>query len=192
MSSSKRLGIKKDAEKKGTDRRKILDEADGDETEMPRGVTEPEERDRCNNARADEQDRQPPAGFAKHERIRVLKINQKHDCEGNEENCFDEQTRNRRGTGFFSQQSVKSEREAERDGDPWETAVTESEIQDAERGEQNGCELPAGKAFAEKECAEENIHQGRHEIAKARFDDAADVDRVNKKKPIRGDCESAG
>src|SRR5260370_2395362 len=52
--------------------------------------------------------------------------------------------------------------------------------------------MQPGEALTEKNCAEQNIHQRRHEITEAGFDDATNVHRINKQKPVRGDGEAAG
>ena len=88
----------------------------------------------------------------------MLKIDKKNHRERNEQDRFDEQTRNGGGAGLFSKQSVKSEGDAKQNGDPRKTAVTESEIQHSERGEHDRRELQPGETFPEKKCAEENVH----------------------------------
>jgi len=52
MSACERFAIKKRAEKERADRRKVLEEPDRNQTEMPRRVTEPKERDGSDNAGA--------------------------------------------------------------------------------------------------------------------------------------------
>jgi len=52
--------------------------------------------------------------------------------------------------------------------------------------------LQPGQTFPQKDRAEENVHQRRHEITEAGFDDATGVDRVNEEKPIGRDGEAAG
>lgn len=79
---------------------------------MTRRVAEPKQRNRGDDSGTDEQDRQPPAGAAEIERAGMLEVKKKNDGEGHEQDCFDEQTRDRRGAGLFSKQSVKSEGEA--------------------------------------------------------------------------------
>src|SRR5437588_9991707 len=96
------------------------------------------------------------------------------------------------GAGLFSEQSVKAERDAEQDGDPGEAAITESEIQHSERGEQDRHKLQTGETFMEKNCAKENVHQRGHEITEAGLDDAVSVDRVNEEEPIRRNGQAAG
>src|ERR1700694_844926 len=123
MSARKWFVIKENAKKERTNRRKILKETDGYEPKMLRGVAEPEKRNGGNDAGADEQDRQRPAGAAEYERARSLKINEKNGRKRNEQDRFDEQTGNGGGAGLLSEQSVKSKGDAERDRDPRETAV---------------------------------------------------------------------
>src|SRR5215471_7137421 len=159
---------------------------------MARRVAEPKQRDGSDDAGANEQDRQPPAGPAEIERAGMLEIKKENDRERDEQNCFDEQTRDRRSAGLFSQQSIKPKGEAKRNRDPREAPVTESEIQNAERSEKDGDELPARKPFAQKNRSEEHMHQGRHEIAETGFYDVPDVDRVNEEEPVGRDRESAG
>src|SRR5258708_4991725 len=159
---------------------------------MPRCVTEPEQWNGRNDAGAHEQDRQPPAAASENHRARMSKIKKKNNRERDEQNCFDEQTRDRGRARFLSEQSVKSERETKGNRNPRKPTVAEGQIQHAERGEQNRRELPAGETFAQKNRAEENVHQWRHEIAETCFDNATDVDRVNEEKPVRRDGESAG
>src|SRR6266516_4660020 len=69
---------------------------------------------------------------------------------------------------------------------------TETEMQNAERGEQDRYKLQTGETFAKKNCAEENVHQRRHEITEAGLDDATNIDRVDEEKPIRRDGQTAG
>src|SRR6266446_3756027 len=81
---------------------------------------------------------------------------------------------------------------SEQDGDPGEAAITESEIQNSERGEQDRHKLQTGETFTEKNCAKENVHERGHEITEAGLDDAASVDRVNEEEPIRCNGQAAG
>ena len=54
MAAGERLVIKENSEKERTNRREILKETDGDEPEMSRGVAEPKEGNRGDDAGADE------------------------------------------------------------------------------------------------------------------------------------------
>ena len=128
MSARKWFMIKENAEKERSDRRKILEETERDQAEMSGRVTEPEERNGGNDTGADEQDRQRPFDATEKEPTGSLKINEKNDREWNKEDGFNEQTGNGGGAGLFSEQPVKSEGDAEANGDPWKAAVTESEI----------------------------------------------------------------
>src|ERR1700719_1946303 len=152
---------------------------------MSGGVAEPQERNGGHDPGADKQHRQRPAGTGKQERARSLKINEKNQSEWNEQDRFDEQPWDGGGAGLFSEQSIKAERDTEQDGDPGEAAITESKIQNSERGEQDRRELQTGETFTQKDRAEENVHQRGHEITEAGLDDAPSVDRVNEQKPIR-------
>src|SRR6202030_2255700 len=129
VSARKWFVIKEYAEKERANRRKILEKTDGDEAEMSGRVTEPEERNGGNDAGADEQDRQRRADATEHERAGVLKIEEENNREWDKQDRFDEQTGNGAGAGLFSEQSIKSEGDAERNGDPREAAITEGEIQ---------------------------------------------------------------
>src|SRR5947207_14448916 len=113
MSTRKWFVIKESDEKKRADRRKILEETYGDEAKMPGGIAEPEERNGGHDPGADEQHRQRPAGTGKHECARSFKINEKKQSEWNEQNRFDELPGDGGGARLFSEQSVKSERDAE-------------------------------------------------------------------------------
>ena len=81
MSVSERFVVEKHAKKKLADRREILEKTDGYQTQMPRRVTEPEEWDGGDDARAHEQDRQPPPGAAEDQRVGALKVNEKNNRE---------------------------------------------------------------------------------------------------------------
>src|SRR5260370_28934066 len=143
---------------------------------MSGSIAEPEERNGGHDPGADEQHRQRPAGTGKHERARSLKINEKNQGEWNEQDRFDEQPWDGGGAGLFSEQPVKAERDAEQDGDPGEAAITESEIQNSERGEQDRHKLQTGETFAQKDRTEENVHQRGQEITHSGFDAAAGAD----------------
>src|SRR4030095_6085999 len=108
----KRFVIQEHAEKERADWGEILKEPDGDQPQMARRVAEQKKRKGSDDAGADEQDRQPPAVAAEIERAGMLEVKKKNDGEGHEQDCFDEQTRDRRGAGLFSKQFVKSEGEA--------------------------------------------------------------------------------
>ena len=51
--------------------------------------------------------------------------------------------------------------------------------------------LPAREPFAQKDRAEQDIDERRHEITETRFDDAPDVDRPNELEPVQRDHQSA-
>src|SRR5438270_2384573 len=159
---------------------------------MSGSIAEPEERNCGHHPGDEEQHRQRPAGTGKHERARSLKKNEKNQSEWNEQDRFDEQPWDGGGAGLFSEQSIKAEGDAERDGDPREAAIIESEIQNSERGEQDRPKLQTGETFTEKNCAKENVHQRGHEITEAGLDDAVSVDRVNEEEPIRCYGQAAG
>ena len=57
MTARERFVIEKDAEKERAGRREILQKAERGEAEIARGVAEPEQRHRGDDAGADEQDR---------------------------------------------------------------------------------------------------------------------------------------
>ena len=81
----------------------ILKEPDRDQSEMTRCVAEPKKRDGSNDAGADEQDRQPPAGAAENKGAGILEIENKNNGERNKQDCFDKQARDRGGAGLFSE-----------------------------------------------------------------------------------------
>ena len=121
-----------------------------------------------------------------------MQRNEIGEREWHEQDGFKEETGNGGGVGLFAQQSVDAKRDAQSEGDPGKTAVAKGQVQNAQRGEQDGDDLPARQFLAQKEGAEKNIHEGRHEIPEARFNDAVNVDRPDEKKPVDRNGRTAG
>src|ERR1022692_4230128 len=151
---------------------------------MTRGVPEPKQRHSGDDASADQQDRQSQFGAAENKSAVVAQKNEIHDRQWKEQRRLEEQAGDGRGGGSLAQESVKAKGRAQGHGDPRKTSVSECEIQNAEGGEQHRDKLQTGETFPQENGAEENVHQRRHEITEAGFNDAAGVYRPNKQQPV--------
>jgi len=60
-------------------------------------------------------------------------------------------------------------------------AVAEGENTNSDRSNENGGDLRGSESLAQNDGAKQNIHQRRHEIAEAGFEDVTDVDCPNEK-----------
>src|SRR2546423_949497 len=158
---------------------------------MARGVAKPHERQAGHDPGGDEQQSHRPTGGSERGISGALQIQEIRCADGHQQRGLEKQTGNRTNTGFFSEQTVESERNAKRDCEPGEPTVAEREIKHADQGENNRNQLPARQAFAEKRRAEEDAHERRHEITEARFEDASDVYRPDKTEPVHRNRDAA-
>ena len=102
-----------------------------------------------------------------------------------------EKARNRRRARDFAQQSVDPKRKAERESHPGQPAETEGQVTDCAAREQHRDELRAGQAFAQKNRAQEHIHERRHEIAKTCLEHVPGIHRPDENKPVDRDRDAA-
>src|SRR5947207_2751955 len=121
-----------------------------------------------------------------------MQIQQVEKSNRSEQRRFEKKTGDRTRSGFFSEQAIEPKRSAEDHGDPGKFSVTEGEVKHPGQCEQDGNELPAGQTLAQKNRAQKNVDQRRHEISQAGFDDAADIHGPNEKEPVDRKRESAG
>ena len=179
--------IEKNAEKKSAGGSEILEEADRGQAEMARGVSEPDERQTGDHAGADQDGRGRPMLGSKEKGAVVFQSEEIENCDGEEEDGFGKQTGDRGRAGEFAQECVEAPRSAERERDPGEATVAERKICDGPDREQDGGELKTRQAFTQEKRTEEHVHERRHEVAEAGFEDATRVDRPDEGEPVERD-----
>src|SRR5437773_11880517 len=104
---------------------------------MARGMAEPEQRHGRHDSGAYEQDRQSWTDVTEGELAANSEKRQIKNRQRNDGHCFEKQSGNRSGAGFFAKKSVKAKRGAERERDPRKISVAECEIEDPDRGQQD-------------------------------------------------------
>src|SRR5207248_11266025 len=96
-----------------------------------------------------------------------------------EKQRFQKQPGNRSRARLFPQQSVEAETGAKPHCDPREMAVAEGENTNRDRSNENGGDLRGTESLVQNDGPKQDIHQRRHEIAEAGFEDVTDVNRPN-------------
>ncbi len=128
----------------------------------------------------------------KEERSVCLQENQVQDGERQEHGRLEKQTGDRGRAGQFAEERIDTPGAAKPDGDPGKSAVAEGQIQNSQRGEDNGGQLRTRQTFAQEDRAEEHIDERRHEVAQAGFQDAIGVHRPDEHEPVEGNRDPAG
>ena len=191
MRSGERFVKKKNAEEKTDAGRQVLEKAERREPKMTRGVTEPNQRQTGHDPGADEKQNHQPIGGIERGVAGPLQIDQITGSDGSEQGRFEKQTGNWADAGFFPEQSIKSERHANREREPGKPAVTKGEIEHSREREKDRDELQSGELFPEKSGAEKDAHERRHEVTETCFENASGVHRPDKTKPVYGNGQAA-
>src|SRR5262245_22173139 len=132
---------------------------------MSGGMGEPEKRHAGHHPGAHEQKRQSRPGSGKMLARFFSKIEQPYDRQRDNHGRLDEQAGNRCGAGDFAQETIKTERKAESESNPWQTTHAQGQIKNSAGREQNREELRTAETFTQEDCSEEHVYEGRHEVA---------------------------
>ena len=187
-----RLAVQHDGAGQLQARRDVLQDADQRIRNALRAVGEQDQRQRGDQARADQQRVDRGAGVREAGAAGVLGPQQVHHRRDEQDAALDAQRGRRLDHCDFADQPVEGERERQRQCNPRRRAELQREPGHARCGDRDGEPLPAVEPLFQHDHAEQHVDQRVDEVAEAGLDDVAAIDRPDVQPPVQRNQHRAG